>query len=70
MKLLVVKIFLPIHQTVQYQLLDILDLFKIMFNMHPLEVQLVNNKIHMHINKLPILMRALLKANNMLVSDI
>jgi hypothetical protein len=69
-----VKVFLPVHQMVHYQLMDKLVLFKKMFNMHLLEMELVkylvNNKMHMLINKQPIHMEVVLKINNMLVSNI
>jgi hypothetical protein len=74
MTLLENKVFLRAHQTVHYLLVDKLDLLKKMFNMHPMEMELVkhlvNNKMHMLINKLPIHMEALLKVNNMLVNNL
>jgi hypothetical protein len=69
-----VKVFLLVHPMVHYLLMDKLVLLKKMFNMQPSEMvlvkYLVNNKMPMLINNLPIHMEVLLKVNNMPVSNI
>jgi hypothetical protein len=73
LKLLVTKVFLLAHQMDHYLLVDKLDLLKKMFNIHPMEMELVkhmvNNKMHMLINKQSILREVLLKDNNMPVKN-